>query len=147
MDCFGFSILDRETMRKIIFVVNSVHFLLSHRIDICIEAIRSGYEVHVAAPFKLEGINQLRGLGIIFHEVNFSRKGKNIISEMLVVISLYQLFKTIKPDLVHLITIKPYLYGGIASRLSNVPSVVSAVSSSQFLIIIMITLIFRFPYL
>ena len=33
-----------------------------------------------------------------------------------------------KPDLVHLVTIKPYLYGGIISRLTNVPNVVSAVS-------------------
>ena len=41
---------------------------------------------------------------------------------------LLRILKKEKPDLVHLITIKPYLYGGIASRLLGVPSVVSAVS-------------------
>jgi len=41
---------------------------------------------------------------------------------------MWKLFRTEKPDLVHLVTIKPYLYGGILSRLTGVPSVISAVS-------------------
>ena len=32
------------------------------------------------------------------------------------------------PDLVHLVTIKPYLYGGLAARLARVSGVVSAVA-------------------
>src|SRR5690606_38161002 len=32
------------------------------------------------------------------------------------------------PDIVHLVTIKPYLYGGIAARLTAIPAVVSAVA-------------------
>jgi glycosyltransferase involved in cell wall biosynthesis len=34
----------------------------------------------------------------------------------------------LKPDIVHLITIKAYLYGGIAARLARVPAVVSAIA-------------------
>jgi glycosyltransferase involved in cell wall biosynthesis len=41
---------------------------------------------------------------------------------------LFRIFKKIKPDLVHLITIKPYLYDGIVARLAKVPAAVSAVA-------------------
>ena len=34
----------------------------------------------------------------------------------------------LKPDLVHFVTIKPYLYGGILSQILKVPAVVSAIS-------------------
>ena len=37
-------------------------------------------------------------------------------------------FQKEKPDIAHLVTIKPYLYGGIISRLISVPCLVSAVS-------------------
>lgn len=57
-----------------------------------------------------------------------SRKGMNPFVELAVILNLYKLFKQTKPDLVHLVTIKPYLYGGIAARLAGVPCVVSAVA-------------------
>ena len=41
---------------------------------------------------------------------------------------IWHFFKSEKPDIVHLVTIKPYLYGGIISRLIGIPSLVSAVS-------------------
>src|SRR5690554_8226214 len=57
-----------------------------------------------------------------------TRKGMNPLAELMVIAKLYRLFKQIKPDVVHLVTIKPYLYGGIAARLARVPAVVSAVA-------------------
>ena len=41
---------------------------------------------------------------------------------------IFDLFRKIKPDIVHLVTIKPYLYGGVIARIVKVPCVVSAVS-------------------
>jgi glycosyltransferase involved in cell wall biosynthesis len=38
------------------------------------------------------------------------------------------LFRSVRPDVVHLVTIKPVLYGGIAARLARVPAAVFAVS-------------------
>ena len=39
-----------------------------------------------------------------------------------------EFFQKEKPDIAHLVTIKPYLYGGIISRFISVPCLVSAVS-------------------
>ena len=43
-----------------------------------------------------------------------------------------RIFISIKPDIVHLVTIKPVIIGGIVARLSKVPSVVAAVSKDMF---------------
>ena len=37
-------------MKKILFVVNSSEFFLSHRLPIAVAALDEGYEVHVASP-------------------------------------------------------------------------------------------------
>ena len=42
-------------------------------------------------------------------------------------LNIYFLIKKINPDLLHLITIKPVIYGGIISRLIQIKGVVSAV--------------------
>src|SRR5699024_4862097 len=52
----------------------------------------------------------------------------NPFTELATVLKLVRLFRNLKPDLVHLVTIKPVLYGGIAARIAGVNAVVSAVS-------------------
>ncbi len=52
----------------------------------------------------------------------------NPFKDFVTLIKIWIFFKKENPDIVHLITIKPYLYGGIASRLTSVPCLVSAVS-------------------
>jgi glycosyltransferase involved in cell wall biosynthesis len=113
---------------RIIFVINHIDFLLSHRIDICIAAVQEGYEVHVISPNNETITSVLKGMGIFFHELELSRSGTNPFLELKATFNLFKIFKKIKPDLVHLITIKPYLYGGIVARLTKVPAVVSAVA-------------------
>ena len=54
------------------------------------------------------------------------------IHELRLILQLYKLFNRLQPDLVHLVTIKPYLYGGIVARLTKVPAVVSAISGLGF---------------
>ena len=112
--------------RSIVFVVNKVSYFQTHRLPIGLELIKQCYEVHVVAPE--ERPNELVKAGFIYHQVAMSRRGKSPLAELNVIYSLTKLFKQIKPDLVHLVTIKPYLYGGIAARLAGVPAVISAVA-------------------
>lgn len=114
-------------MTRILYVVNSPAFFLSHRVAIAIEAQRLGYEVHVAtAPGP--AVTDIRDHGFVHHELPLARSGQNPLSEFKLLYCLYKLFLNVKPDLIHLVTIKPVLYGGIAARLARVPSVVFAVS-------------------
>jgi glycosyltransferase involved in cell wall biosynthesis len=43
-------------------------------------------------------------------------------------LDLFRLFRRLRPDLVHLVTPKPVLYGGIAARFAGIDAVVAAVS-------------------
>ncbi len=111
---------------KVCFVLNSPDYFISHRLPIAIALLEKGYEVHVVASGDCP--TSMIDYGIKYHPIHISRKGMNPFSELSIIVSLYRLFRTVRPDIVHLVTIKPCLYGGIAARLAQVPAVVSAVA-------------------
>ncbi len=112
---------------KVIYVVNNPDFLISHRLELCLKAKNSGFIVNIICPYK-PSVRKLEDLGFTVHLLEFGRDRKNPLLEVKTIFQLTKLFKTIRPDLVHLITIKPYLYGGIAAKFAKVPAVVSAVA-------------------
>jgi len=77
----------------------------------------------------------INSLGIVVHPFSFTRSGKNLFKELTCFIKLYRLVKSIQADLLHLVTIKPVIYGGIIARLTHVPAVVSAISGLGFLFV------------
>ncbi|WP_417435981.1 glycosyltransferase family 4 protein [Idiomarina abyssalis] len=114
-------------MKKILFVVNTPEFFLSHRAPLAEAAKRNGYSVHVATC-KGQAAEKIKRRGFTHHEVPFSRSGQNPFVEFKTVYKLLVLFKKVKPDLLHLVTIKPMLYGGLVNRLSISVPLVGAVS-------------------
>ena len=100
-------------MKKILFVINDADFFISHRLPIAKFLIQEGYEVHLATSGK--SLPLYDEIGLSFHKLEVTRKGMSPIHELRLVFQLYKLFTRLKPDLVHLVTIKPYLYGGIVA--------------------------------
>ncbi|MDF5974942.1 glycosyltransferase [Pseudomonas aeruginosa] len=49
-----------------------------------------------------------------------SRSGKNPFSELYLLTYVWRLLWRLRPDVLHLVTIKPVIYGGIAARLAPV---------------------------
>lgn len=112
---------------RLLFVVNDADFFVSHRLAVAVAARDAGYDVHVAtAPGT--GAREIVRAGLTHHAVPMSRSGRNPVGELRAFNALLRLMLALKPDLVHLVTIKPVLYGGIAARLSKVPGVVVAIS-------------------
>jgi glycosyltransferase involved in cell wall biosynthesis len=116
-----------RTTKKILLVVNAPEFFLSHRLPLAVAAKEAGYEVDVASAFG-PGVDKINAQGFSHHTVSFVRSGQNPLVELNTLIQLVRLFHREKPDLVHLITIKPVLYGGLATRIAGISSVVAAVS-------------------
>lgn len=112
---------------KIFFLINVDWFFISHRLPIALKARNLGYEVHLACNFT-DHYDYLKSLGFVLHKLPFDRSGSGIFQEMKTFVAILRLFKNVKPDLVHAVTIKPVLYGGIAARLSGVKNMVFAVS-------------------
>ncbi len=113
--------------QKILYVVNTAEFFLSHRFPIALAAKSAGYEVHIATSAG-HGVKSIKSYGFKHHAVDFARSGQNPIIELKALIQLVHLFYKIKPDIVHLVTIKPVIYGGIVAQICGVKSVVAAVS-------------------
>ena len=113
-------------MKKILFIVNVDWFFVSHRLAIAQEAKRQGYEVHIATTITNK-LDVMINNGLIVHNLKLTRGGANF-SSLFELWSFFTIIKAVEPDLVHLVTIKPVLLGGLASRLAGVPALVSAVS-------------------
>ena len=120
--------------KKLLFIVNVDWFFISHRLPIALKALEEGYDVHLICAIT-DQAEYLASLGLRVHPFLFSRSGKNIFNELSCFFKLYQKIKSIKPDLLHLVTIKPVLYGGIIARMVYAPAVVSAISGLGFLFV------------
>jgi glycosyltransferase involved in cell wall biosynthesis len=113
---------------RLLFVINDLAFLVSHRLAVAQAALDAGYEVHIAAPGDTASEQRLAGSGFHLHRLAMHRHKINPVSELRSLWEIYLTHKRLKPDIVHLVTIKPVIYGGIAARMAGVPSVVSAIS-------------------
>lgn len=113
--------------RKLLFVVNVPEFFLSHRLPVALAAKKEGYEVHVATAAGSD-VEKIRAHGLTHHVIPFARSGQHPLRELKTLLNLVRVFRELKPDLVHLVTIKPVLYGGMAARATRVRAVVAAVS-------------------
>jgi glycosyltransferase involved in cell wall biosynthesis len=65
-------------------------------------------------------VSKLESLGVVSEFVNFERGGLNIIADLLTFFSLIKKYKHIKPNLILAYTIKPVVWGGLASRFYKV---------------------------
>lgn len=117
---------------KIVFVVNVDWFFLSHRLLIAIEAVRQGHEVFLVSGDTGRGI-EVEQYGIHFLPIPFERGTLGVFSALRTLLCLIQIFYRIRPDVVHLVTIKPVIMGGVAALISPVGGVVYAISGLGFL--------------
>ena len=112
--------------KKILYIVNNSNYFLSHRLSVALSAKRNGYEVHLVSP-EDQAVKEIKSKGIIHHNIQLTRSGVRVLSEVRVIFSIYKKIKEIEPDLVHLVTIKPVIYGGIVSTILGVKGVIAAI--------------------
>ncbi len=113
--------------KKLLLILNEPTYFVSHRLPIAIAARNLGYEVHVATGVRIPP-QKILDEGFFYHSIPLSRSGRNVFSELVSIAAIYRLMRRLKPDITHLVTIKPVIYGSIAARFAKVPGVVAAVS-------------------
>ena len=114
--------------KTLLILVSHVSFFISHRLDLAITAKNMGYNVKVAFGELDADIKCLTDIGIDSFHTPIQRGGTHLLKDLKSLYSIWSLFLKVRPDIVHLVTIKPYLYGGVIARLSSISCVVSAVS-------------------
>jgi glycosyltransferase involved in cell wall biosynthesis len=115
-------------MTRLLYVVNSASFFLSHRLSVATAALQQGFEVHLAATLaRASERHEVERHGISLHSVHFDRSGYSPLTEWRTRRSVARLYRSVHPDLVHLVTAKPVLHGGLLAQRCHVPAVVSAI--------------------
>lgn len=119
--------------KKLLFVLNIDYFLISHRLPIAIKAFQEGYEVHIAA--KNTGyLKSFEKYNFKIHPLEIKRSSMNITSLIKTFVSIRKVFNEIKPDIVHLISIKPILIGGCALHFTRLnPKIIISISGLGFI--------------
>lgn len=118
--------------RRLLIVVNSDWFFLSHRLPIAKAARERGYDVHIAAIDTGQG-KTIEQEGLRFHPLPLTTSGTNPFRELWAIFALFRLYRKIRPDIVHHVTIKPILYGSLVAWLFPGMRVVNAVSGLGYM--------------
>ena len=113
--------------KKIFFLSNLDSFFLSHRIDIGKKMLKEGYEVHIGTEFTKYEKDFVK-LGFKTHKINFYRNSFNFLKGIHSIIQIFFLLKRIKPDILHLISLKPIIFGGLISFVSPVKYLILSVT-------------------
>ncbi len=112
---------------RVLIVANQDWFFLSHRLPLAHAIRTAGAEVVVVAGDSGKA-SAIRAEGFEFVAMPISRKGVNPVRELHTLRFLRRTYRRLQPDLVHHVTIKPVLYGSIASQLVGGMAVVNAIS-------------------
>jgi glycosyltransferase involved in cell wall biosynthesis len=114
-------------LTRVLFLVNDSAFFASHRLPIGRAAVKHGYEVHLGA-LSDGRLGEISAAGIKFHPLPVDRTGLNPAKDLQLFRAIVQLFRKLRPQIVHAVTIKPVIYGGLAARVCGVPAFVSTIS-------------------
>lgn len=106
--------------KKVLILVNHDLVIYNFRKELVEALLNNGYEVIISSPYG-ERISKLIEMGCKYEEIYLDRHGFNPFKEIKLLLEYRNLMKKIKPSIVLSYTVKPNIYGGIASSRFEVP--------------------------
>lgn len=104
-------------------MVNAGWNIINFRLDLIKELHEQGFEVIVMTPDDGYA-DRFSKLGISFQAIKWmTRRGTNPLFDIFLLVELTRLFQKHQLDLSLLYTIKPNIYGSLASRIAGIPSI------------------------
>lgn len=121
--------------RRLLIVVQEALFFTTHRLPVGRAMRQRGWTVHVAAPEDSAIAARLAAEGFVFHPIPLIRSRQNPFAELRLLLALLTLCLRLHPDLLHLVSVKPVVWGGVAARLLRLPGVVHAITGLGYVFI------------
>ena len=106
--------------KKILISLNTAWNLLNFRAGLINGLISSGFEVIAVAP-QDKYVAGLKLLGCRFVHLEMDNQGTHLVRDLLLMWRYWRLLKIEKPDLCLFYTVKPNVYGSLASSLCGIP--------------------------
>ncbi len=125
---------------KIVYVINHLSFLVSHRLNLLAAHIVRGNKVVVVSgcdrsrQMDDKAVEVLNRNGIYdCINVGFTADGVNLFRELVAIFKIYRILRREKADIVHCITPKAVVYAGLCARLLNVNALIITISGMGLL--------------
>ncbi|MCE2509638.1 MAG: glycosyltransferase family 4 protein [Alphaproteobacteria bacterium] len=106
-------------------------YFCSHRLAVARAARAAGMEVFVATHVTTHG-EQILSEGFHLLPLHLRRRSLNPFTEIRLLIELFRIYRSVRPDLAHHVAMKPVIYGSLVAWLQNVPAVVNALTGLGF---------------
>lgn len=106
---------------KVLILANFGMGLYNFRKELILKLIELDYKVYISIPEDDYYYEKLEKLGCVMIPTELDRRGKNLISEIKLIISYFTMIRKFSPSIVLTYTIKPTIYGGLTSKLFRVP--------------------------
>lgn len=106
--------------KTVLILVNHDIVIYNFRKELVEKLLFEGFEVIVSCPYG-PSIDKLINMGVIHENLKIDRHGANPFKDLKIFSHYRKLIKKYAPNIVLTYTIKPNIYGGIASRLSKTP--------------------------
>jgi len=102
-------------------VANTAWSMWNFRRGVMAAMLNAGYRVTVVAP-EDESTFKIRALGCDFVHLDMSAKGVNPVEDVKLAMRLAKIYRSLSADFIIHYTIKPNIYGSLAARYCNIPS-------------------------
>ena len=110
--------------KKILYIVNVDWFFDSHRFDLAKATKKNGFDVHILLNITSEKIvEKFKNAGFSVYPMKSQRGQHGVFSLLEHIYKYWKIMYELKPEVVHFITMKPIILGGLVSRLFNFHSV------------------------
>ena len=119
---------------KILVAITEDWFLLSHFRPLIAELRRLAGEVVVVTRAS-DRIGEVQSLGVRTIELDYNRSSMNPVREAATVRQFTRILRAEKPDVMHLIAMKPIVLGGLAGAIAHAPHTVVHMTGLGFLAI------------
>ncbi len=111
----------------LLYLVTEDWAFCSHRLPTAQAAVDAGYHVGVLARVAAHGA-VIKALGYALYPLSWARRSLNPLLALRDLWQITQLYRSLKPHLVHHVALKAVLLGGLAARLAPVPHQIAAVN-------------------
>ncbi len=118
-------------MTKFALVSNTDWYLYNFRLSLARALQDNGYEVLLISPGGAYAA-KIKEQGFQWIEWQVGRQSIAPWLEVKAIRNLTKIYQQLQPDLVHHHTIKPVIYGGIAARRAELPSVVASITGRGY---------------
>jgi glycosyltransferase involved in cell wall biosynthesis len=107
---------------KVAIVLNTSWNIYNFRMNFVKALLSKGYEVHTVAPVD-DFTHYLVEAGCHHHAVKMDSRGINPIKDIALVVELWSIYRSVRPDMILHYTIKPNVYGSLAASFLSIPTI------------------------